>query len=95
MAVKKKTADKKVKSKRLVLEDYERLLGMAQTANDAELISKLEHKIEQLENPPVRTPREKQGFECVKCKHKFKQVLNHCTTCDSTKIRKISLDEFL
>jgi len=87
-------ANEKKKTKRLVLEDYQTLRRYTAEKNDEELEEKLERKIDQLENPPERTPREKTGFQCVGCKHKFKQVRNHCPTCDSEKLKVIPLSEF-
>jgi predicted Zn-ribbon and HTH transcriptional regulator len=82
---------KKSKSKKLILEDYKLCLTLAQSAGENELYEKLEKKIDQLENPPMKTePREKTSFQCVSCKHKFKQVRNHCPTCDSEQIKKIT-----
>ena len=87
-------ANEEKKTKRLVLEDYQILLTYADEHENNTLREKLSKKIDQLENPPERTPREKTGFQCVGCKHKFKQVRNHCPTCDSEKLKVIPLSEF-
>jgi hypothetical protein len=78
-------------SQRLVLEDYQVLIGLVQDKNypNDNLEKKLAKKIDQLENPPERKKSERVQFICVTCDHKFKASVRKCNKCASEDIKKL------
>ena len=90
------------KSKKLGLEDYRQILAhikdtkiWKQNVVFSYIIEKLEKKIQDLENPPVRIPKAKAQFKCKKCQKEFKRVPITCPECEERDPKIVKITEFL